>query len=127
MKGDIEQLQASIDEKVDYVFLYDVLHDLPKPHKALEEIYKVLKSDGSLTLIDSSAHSYALDNIGDNEAVLNYGFSLFVCLPASLQNGPDIDYGTCWGMEEMERALKEAKFNVSSLVEGPYLYYHCTK
>ena len=127
MKGDIEHLQASIDEKVDYVFMYDVLHDLPKPHKALEEIYKVLKSDGSLTLIDSSAHSNALDNIGDNEAVLNYGFSLFVCLPASLQNESDIGYGTCWGMEEMERALKGAKFNASSLVEGPYVYYHCTK
>ena len=127
MKGDVEKLQDSFNEKVDYVFMYDVLHDLPKPLKALEEIYKILKEDGSFTLIDGSAHSNAIDNIGDNDAILNYGFSLFVCLPASMQSEPYVGYGTCWGMEEMEKALNDAKYKVSSVIKGAYVYYHCTK
>ena len=127
MKGDVENLEASCDKQFDYIFMYDVLHDLPRPHKALEEIYKVLEDNGSFSMIDGSFHSKPLDNVGDKEAAMYYSMSMFVCLPASMQSEPYIGYGACWGMEEMEKALKEANFNVSSVVKGSYVYFHCTK
>ena len=127
MKGDAENLQASCDRQFDLVFMHDVLHDLPRPHKAIEEIYKVLKDDGSFTLIDGSFHSNPLDNVGDKEAAMYYSAGMFVCLPASMESEPHIGYGACWGMEEMEKALKEAKFDISRVVNGSYVYFHCTK
>ena len=127
IKGDVENLEAFYHKQFDYVFMYDVLHDLPRPHKALEEIYKVLKDDGCFTMIDEPFHSNPLDNVGDKEAAMNYSISMFICLPASMNSEPHIGYGTCWGIEEMEKALKMAKFNVTSDVKGSCVYFHCTK
>ena len=125
-KGDVENLQAFY-KQFDYVFMYDVLHDLPRPHKALEEIYKVVKKDGSFTMIDCAFHSNSVDNIGDKKATMYYSLGMFICLPSSMQSEPHIGYGPCWGMEEMEKAIKEAKFNVSSVVQDEHVYFHCTK
>ena len=127
MKGDAENLQVSCDKQFDWVFMHDVLHDLPRPHKVIEEIYKVLKDDGSYTLIDGSFQSNPLDHVGNKFATMCYSISMFICLPASMQSEPHIGYGACWGMDNIEKALKEAKFNVSSVVKGSYAYFYCTK
>jgi ubiquinone/menaquinone biosynthesis C-methylase UbiE len=40
------------DDSMDRVLLYDVFHDLPDPDGVLEELHRVLKSDGLLSFSD---------------------------------------------------------------------------
>jgi ubiquinone/menaquinone biosynthesis C-methylase UbiE len=40
------------DVSIDAVLLYDILHDLDNPRCVLEELYRVLKADGVLSLSD---------------------------------------------------------------------------
>lgn len=40
------------DRSIDIVLLYDVLHDLSQPDKVLEEIHRILKAEGILSLSD---------------------------------------------------------------------------
>ena len=115
----------------DLVFVYDVLHDLPNPHRALEEIYKVLKDDGGLSLVETGFHSNPVDNVGDMSAAMYYSLSMMVCLPSSLSEESREGYGACWGKEEIEKAIGEANFKLqgksSLVVVGSKVFYYCTK
>jgi ubiquinone/menaquinone biosynthesis C-methylase UbiE len=111
--------------------VYDVLHDLPNPHKALGQIYKVLKKDGFFSLIEIGFHSNPVDNADDKGAALYYGVSTFICLQSSMSEEPHIGYGACWGKEKMEKALLDANFKInakSSLINiDKKAFFFCTK
>ena len=129
--GDAHDLHDSWSGKFDLVFVYDVLHDLPNPQKALEEIYKVLKDDGGLSLVEIGFHSNPSDNAGDMTAAMYYSLSMLVCLPSSLSEESREGYGACWGKEEIEKALVKAKFKLqgksSMIVAGTKAFFYCTK
>ncbi|KAL4229710.1 hypothetical protein ACF0H5_010098 [Mactra antiquata] len=119
VQGDAHNLPDEYNESFDMVFVYDVLHDLPNPFKALEQIYKVLKPDGFFSLIEIGFHSNPIDNAGDKAAAMYYTCSMFICLASSMTEPPHVGYGACWGVEEIEKALKGANFKLegkSSLV-----------
>ena len=40
------------DSSIDIILLYYVLHDFHNPYGIIRELYRVLKSDGILTVID---------------------------------------------------------------------------
>ena len=41
-----------MNDSLDFVIIYDVLHDVPYPSKLLESIYKVLKKGGRFLMRD---------------------------------------------------------------------------
>jgi ubiquinone/menaquinone biosynthesis C-methylase UbiE len=41
-----------VDSSIDVILLYYVLHDFHNPHEIIRELYRVLKSDGILTVRD---------------------------------------------------------------------------
>lgn len=130
-QGDAHNLPDEWAESFDYVFVYDVLHDLPNPHKALGQIYKVLKKDGFFSLIELGFHSNPVDNADDKGAALYYAASTFICLQSSMSGEPHIGYGACWGRESIEKALLDANFKIngkSSLIEiDEEAFFLCTK
>jgi len=91
--GDAHDLPKEWAESFDMVFVYDVLHDLPNPHKALKEIYKVLKKDGCFSCIDIGYHSDPVDNKDDHGAAMYYTASIFFCLASSMAEEPHVGYG----------------------------------
>lgn len=129
--GDAHSLPDDWTESFDFVFVYDVLHDLPDPHKALGQIYKVLKNDGCFSLIEIGFHSNPVDNAGDKSAAMYYSASSFICLQSSMSVPPHIGYGACWGRENIEKALTDAGFQVggtsSIIVIGTKAFFLCTK
>ncbi|XP_052796661.1 S-adenosylmethionine-dependent methyltransferase Rv2258c-like isoform X2 [Mya arenaria] len=72
VKGDAHKLPEDWTADFDMVFVYDVLHDLPDPHKTLKQIHRILKPDGFLSLIDFGFHSDPVDNAGDKTAAMFY-------------------------------------------------------
>ena len=107
------------------------MHDLPDPCKALDEVYKVMKNDGSLTLVEKGCHSHPVDNIGNLGAAMYYSLSMLVCLPSSMAEEPHMGYGACWGVEEIEKALRGAKFKIegtsSYATNALKVFFFCTK
>ena len=129
--GDAHNLPQTWACQFDLVFVYDVLHDLPSPHKALDEIYKVLKDDGGLSLVEIGFHSNSSDNAGNMSAAMYYSLSMLVCLPSSLSEKSREGYGACWGKEEIEKALEGTKFKLqgksSMVIAGSKVFFYCTK
>lgn len=130
-KGDAHCLPDEWAKTFDMVFVYGVLHDLPNPFKALEQIYKVLKDDGCFSLVEIGFHSNPVDNAGNSGAAMYYTLSSFICLPSSMTEEPHVGYGACWGMEEIEKALLEASFKIEGttpiVVLGAKQFFFCTK
>lgn len=127
-QGDAHCLPDDWTKTFDMVYMYDVLHDLPNPFKALEQIYKVLKDNGCFSLVDFGGfHSNPVDNVGNADAAMNYAGSAFICLPSSMTEEPHIGYGACWGGEEIEKSLANFKIQgTSSLGEGR-VFFCCRK
>ena len=92
----------------DLVTLCDCLHDLASPIPTLQKIRSVLKSDGTLFIIEPKA----ADRVEDNRnpvSTMFYGFSLFHCMTQSLaRGGPGL--GTCLGPAGTAKLVREAGF-----------------
>ena len=99
----------------DLVTLCDCLHDLSAPLPTLTQLRQLLKSDGTLFIIEPKA----ADRVEDNRnpvATMFYGFSLFHCMTQSLaRGGPGL--GTCLGPAGTEKLVREAGFRDFRLLE----------
>ena len=130
VKGDAHNLPQEWTEKFDFVLVHDLLHDLPNPQKALTELYRVIKDDGAFALVEKGCHSNPVDNAGNMTAARYYTMSIFACLPCSLSEEPRIGYGTCWGVEEIEKAVLDAGFNIQYKSVYAWMsksFFFCTK
>jgi ubiquinone/menaquinone biosynthesis C-methylase UbiE len=92
----------------DLVTICDCIHDLAAPMAALREIHALMKSGGTLFIVEPKA----ADRLEDNRnpvAAMFYGFSLFHCMTQSLaRGGPGL--GTCMGPAKTGELVREAGF-----------------
>ena len=103
------------DGPYDLVTMCDCLHDLAAPIPTLREVRGLLKSDGTLFIVEPKS----ADRLEDNRnpvATMFYGFSLFHCMTQSLaRGGPGL--GTCLGPAGTEKLAREAGFRDFRLLE----------
>ncbi|KAJ3207180.1 hypothetical protein HDU67_007617 [Dinochytrium kinnereticum] len=92
----------------DILLTVDVIHDIPHPKSALQQICRALKDDGIYIMLEPKASSNLENNISPRGAFL-YGVSLHHCMTQSLANGGE-GVGAAWGREEAERACIESGF-----------------
>ena len=92
----------------DLVTACDCIHDFAKPVDTLADIRRLLKSDGTLFIMEPKVADRLEDNRNDMAAMF-YGFSVFHCMTQSLaQGGPGL--GTCMGPAKTEALVREAGF-----------------
>ena len=111
--------------------IFDALHDFPDPRKALRDVQKLLKNDGTVIIFEARPHSSHGGNAGDMLAARLFTISTFFCLPCSLSGDPRSGIGRCWGEEELMKTIGEyfsfvAKCDLPGL-QGLYFYsskYH---
>lgn len=129
VEADAHNLPEEWKGTFDMVFLCDTLHDIPDPHKCLEESYKVLKDDGALSVVEVGFHSDPLDNVGAAGAAMFHTMGMFFCLTSSLADPPHIGYGAMWGIEEIQKAVESRGFKFKGPIVhlGPKALFHCTK
>ena len=103
------------DGQFDLVTICDCIHDLAAPADTLREIHRLLKSDGTLFIVEPKA----ADRLEENRnpvATMFYGFSLFHCMTQSLaRGGPGL--GTCMGPGRTEKLVREAGFGDFSMLD----------
>ena len=99
----------------DLITICDCIHDLAEPVKTLKEIHALLKTDGTLFIVEPKAADRLEDNLNP-VATMFYGFSIFHCMTQSLaRGGPGL--GTCMGPATTEKLLKEAGFKSFEILE----------
>ncbi|HKE98796.1 MAG TPA: class I SAM-dependent methyltransferase [Actinomycetes bacterium] len=78
----------------DAAFVFEALHDMARPVEALRALRAALAPGGSLVVADEKV-AEAFGAPGDEVERLNYGFSVWHCLPASRAEAPSAAAGTC--------------------------------
>jgi 2-polyprenyl-3-methyl-5-hydroxy-6-metoxy-1,4-benzoquinol methylase len=113
LSGRISFIAASTEafdagEGFDLVTACDCIHDFAAPERTLEQIRALLKSEGTLFIVEPKAADRLEDNINPIGTML-YGFSLFHCMTQSLaKGGPGL--GTCLGPARTEELVRAAGF-----------------
>lgn len=93
----------------DAAFVFEALHDMPRPVEVLAAIRAAVRDDGAVVVMDEAvAPHFAPD--GDELERVMYGYSLFICLPDSLSTPGSVGTGTVMRQSTLERYAKDAGF-----------------
>ncbi len=93
----------------DLVTVFEALHDMAQPVAALRSIRGLLTPGGSVIVMDEKVPA-AFEAPGGLTDRLFYGFSLLVCLPASMAEQPSAATGTVMRPDTLRRYAAEAGF-----------------
>ncbi|XP_030832655.1 uncharacterized protein LOC105443044 [Strongylocentrotus purpuratus] len=115
---------------IDYIYTFNVIHDLAHADKVLLALNRILKPDGVFSMIDIDCNTKHSENASNEYCSMLYTMSLFHCLAISLFFEGSVGLGTCWGREKATEFLKDAGFQVNSItkpVGSSQAHYMCTK
>jgi SAM-dependent methyltransferase len=94
---------------LDAVFLFECLHDMPRPVDVLTTARRALADEGTVVVMDEAV-AERFTAPGDELERLMYGFSLLVCLPDGMAHPPSAATGTVLRPEVLERYARNAGF-----------------
>ncbi|CAD5120155.1 DgyrCDS8730 [Dimorphilus gyrociliatus] len=103
------------EESFDWILAMDVIHDLPYPDAAIKELYRILKKDGILSIVDINAHSRPSQNLNNPRATFLYAISLCHCTPMSFGLPDSMGLGATWGKERAKDLFEECGFRLESV------------
>jgi SAM-dependent methyltransferase len=86
----------------DLVTMFDCLHDMGDPVGAARQVRRTLKPDGTWLIVEPMAGDRVEDNLNPVGRAY-YGFSTFLCTPASLSQ----DVGLALGAQAGEARIKD--------------------
>ncbi|XP_798674.4 sterol 24-C-methyltransferase [Strongylocentrotus purpuratus] len=105
----------------DYVFFFNLLHDTPRPDLIIDDVKRVMKKDGIMSVIELYAESKHADNLGDPNASFIYTDSLFYCLPMSNNHPGSMALGAMWGKDSIKKFLEGKGFKVKAVSTLPMM------
>lgn len=129
-RDDVMNLPDSLHGRFDWALTYDVIHDLPQPGKALEEISRCLRPGGVYVMADLHTPRGRCGLAGDDTAMELFGLSTFLCLPASAGEGGHWGPGAAWSVEEAQALVRQVAGLelVETASSQPYFAFHlCRK
>ena len=104
--GDAAELPAGA---YDAVFLFECVHDMPRPVEVLAAARRALAPGRSAIVMDEAvAETFTAP--GDELERLMYGFSLLICLPDGMSHPPSAATGTVMRPETLRGYAEEAGF-----------------
>ena len=105
----------------DYVFFFNVLHDTPRPDLIVDEVKRVIKKEGLMSVIEFDVNSKPAQNADDPTSALMYTVSLFHCLPVSYHFPGSHGLGLMWGKDRIIELLGKQGFTVKSVARTPMM------
>nr|KAG5712387.1 hypothetical protein BaRGS_023966 [Batillaria attramentaria] len=126
---DLENLPEAMHGKFDWAVTYDVIHDLPHPLRALNQINRSLKPGGVYVMGDIHTPKDRCGIAGDDASMGLYGMSAFLCLPASAAEDGALGRGAAWSVEEAQDLVAQSDLQfVKTEKNKAYFAYHiCRK
>ncbi|BFZ07661.1 hypothetical protein BsWGS_10700 [Bradybaena similaris] len=99
-------------QQYDWINCLHVIHDVPSPPEALQNVKKLLKPIGVLTLVDMAPTGSPLKDRGNLGIACYYAISSFFCVAESYQREDSHAMGLCWGKQKIIELLGSAGFDV---------------
>jgi SAM-dependent methyltransferase len=96
-------------EGYDLVTMFDCLHDMGDPVGAARQVYRMLAPDGTWMIVEPMAGDRVEDNLNPVGRAY-YGFSTFLCTPASLSQEVGLALGAQAGEAKIAEVVAEAGF-----------------
>ena len=93
----------------DAAFIFEALHDMPRPVEVLSAIRAAVRDDGAVVIMDEAVADEFAPNGDDVERIM-YGYSLFLCLPDSLSTPGSVGTGTVMRPDVLEGYAHRAGF-----------------
>lgn len=101
-----EQEPLAAGAPFDLVTTFDVVHDTPYPDRLIEAIFEALAADGAWLCADIASFPTFEQNLAEHpNAALLYGFSVMVCMSASMSAPDGAGLGTLGFNEEVARRM----------------------
>lgn len=129
--GDATKMPADWDNKFDFVFCHDCIHDMARPDIALSEIHRVLVPGGIFLALEPLSYSKVKDNLEKLPGIeLLYMTSLLCCLPSSLYTEGSLGLGASWGREKAVEMITAAGMEVMVVAKNPVghgQHFYCKK
>lgn len=104
----------------DVAVVIEAIHDLSQPVAVLGAIRRMLRPDG-IALIADEKTADAFAGAGDELERIYYGFSVFTCLPAAMNDRPTAATGTVMRTSTLARYVSEAGFSGFARLDEPAL------
>ena len=111
--GDGAKMPADWTASFDYVFIFNVLHDLPRPDLIVDEVKRVTKADSYISVIEFDFDSKLANYIDKPSAAFLHVISLFHCLPMSYYFPDSFGLGLMWGKEKVLEFLQSKGLEVT--------------
>ncbi len=100
---------SAAGESFDLVTMFDCLHDMGDPVGAARQVHNMLAPDGTWMIVEPMAGDHVEDNLNPVGRAF-YGFSTFLCTPASLSQEVGLALGAQAGEARIERVVREGGF-----------------
>ena len=107
----VELTEHPIPGQFDLITTFDVVHDMPRPRPAMQEIRKALKPDGTYFVLEFNFYGDLQQNIDHPLGIGAFGYSASVnyCMTQALAAGGE-GTGTCMGEAKMREFAAEGGF-----------------
>jgi len=106
---------GTLDGTFDGVFVFEALHDMPRPVAVLAAIHDAVRPDGVVVVMDEGVAEDLVPH-GDELERLMYGFSLLVCLPDGMSSRPSVATGTVLRPSTLRAYAEQAGFTDVSVL-----------
>jgi 2-polyprenyl-3-methyl-5-hydroxy-6-metoxy-1,4-benzoquinol methylase len=109
VKFDTASATSDHGRDFDLVTMFDCLHDMGDPVGAAEQVRRMLAPDGTWMIVEPMAGDSVEENLNPVGRAF-YGFSTFLCTPASLSQEVGLALGAQAGQAKIEEVVREAGF-----------------
>ena len=104
----------------DVIACFDALHDMGDPEGAARHIHAALAADGTWLVVEPMAGDAVAENMHPVGRI-NYGYSVLVCMPGSLNQPGRAGLGTNAGQVRLSEAIRGGGFSaVRRVAETPF-------
>ena len=128
VRFEVHDVTTGIPGTYDLITTFDVVHDMPRPRPALQEIRQALKPDGTYFVLEFNFSGDLQANIDHPLGIGAFGYSASTnyCMTQALAVGGE-GTGTCMGEEKAHALATEAGFTQFRRIDFPNnpfnLYY----
>lgn len=114
-------------DRYDLMITFDCVHDMTEPQRAIDEIHRRLKPDGTWFVKDIRSKPKFEDNLRNPMLAMMYSFSLFTCMSSAMSAEGGAGLGTLGFnpevAEQMSRRAGFTRFRMLDFKDPGNLYY----
>ena len=120
VRFEVRDVTKSLPDTYDLISAFDVVHDMPHPRPAMQEVQRALRPDGTYFVLEFIFSGDLQENIDHPLGIGSFGYaaSTNYCMTQALAVGGE-GIGTCMGEAKARELATEAGFSHFRRIDFP--------